>query len=285
MFVDYHAHKRLCGHATGEIDEYVERAAGLGLLEIGFADHVPMEIWGRPDSSLTMRLADVPTYLAEVREAQAHYGGRVRVRIGWEADFVPGKERELRDFLAAHPCDYIIGSVHFLGDWGFDDARELSRWDHRAVDEVYQEYLSTLLQAIDSRLFDIVGHADLVKKFGHRASQDLAPWYECLAEAIAQAGMAVEINTSGLRKPVGEMYPHADLLRACIAAHVPVVLGSDAHQPADVARDFGRAAALARRLGCRGAALFASRRIVGTVPLVTGPRQGGAEPAIVDDFG
>jgi len=261
MINDYHIHTRLCGHAVGEIEQYVEHALAIGLPEIGFSDHMPMEVWGRHDPELTMALREMDTYLAWVHDMQRRYGNRIRIKLGIEADYVPGKEREVERFLQRYDFDYVIGSVHFLGEWGFDDSRDLAHWGEQPVDESYRQYFETLIASIQSGLFDIIGHPDLIKKFGHRPQQSCDAWYRQTAAAAADAGVAVEINTSGLHKPVKEMYPHPDFVAALHAAGVPLMINSDAHAPEQVGRDWPRGAALAWQAGVRRVPLYAQRRI------------------------
>ncbi|MDP8223623.1 MAG: histidinol-phosphatase HisJ family protein [Candidatus Lernaella stagnicola] len=259
---DYHVHSSLCGHARGKIDAYVEHAIRVGLDEIGFSEHLPMDVWGERDPSLTMGLGDMDTYLAEVARVRDKYADRIIVRLGIEADFPPDRQDAVAGFLSRHKFDYVIGSVHFLGDWGIDDPRELHKWDGRDVDEVYESYFEAVRRAVQSGLFDILGHADLVKKFGHRPRGDISPWYERIAEALAAREMAVELNTAGLRKPVGEMYPHPDLLRACRVRDVPLVISSDAHAPEEVGLQRADAEHLAREIGFTHTVGYAARRVV-----------------------
>jgi len=264
---DYHVHTSLCGHAQGEVGQYVEHAAALGLSEIGFADHMPMEVWNGYRPRVAMSLAEMTTYLEQVTRAREKYAGRIQVRFGIEADYRADKEREIGDFLRDYPFDYVIGSVHFIGPDAFDLASENFRWNQVDVDEVYELYYRTLEQSIRSGLFDIVGHIDIPKKFGYRTTRDLTAWYERIAAACAASGTAVEINTSGLIKPCREMYPHPDFLRALYRQDVPLTLGSDAHSPEEVGREFVRAVALARRIGYRRIPSFSDRRLAGWLPV------------------
>jgi histidinol-phosphatase (PHP family) len=164
--------------------------------------------------------------------------------------------------------------VHFIDDWGFDDRRYLAgyhRWD---TDALYARYFATVADSADTGLFDTIGHTDLVKKFGHRARTDQSANYRCLAERFARAGVCVEVNTGGLRKPVGEAYPHPDLLRACQQAGVPVTFGSDAHAPAEVAADLARAADVMRTAGYEQFVTFDRRR---RTPLSLTEGEGGEQ--------
>ena len=190
----------------------------------------------------------MPTYFALVEEARRAVP-TLPIRLGLEADYIPGHEAALRAFLAAYPFDYIYGSVHFLGAWGLDDPRYVDEYARRDIDAVYDEYFRTVEAAARSGLFDIMAHLDLVKKFGYRATGDLTETYRRVARTLAESEVCVEINSAGLLKPVGEIYPQVDLLRALYAASVPVTLGSDAHAPHLVGHAFDQSVRLLREVG------------------------------------
>ena len=157
----------------------------------------------------------------------------------------------MEGILRRYDWDYVIGSVHFVDDWGLDDSRYLSG---------YARYFDLVGASAETGLFDTIGHADLVKKFGHRPARDQSEAYVRLAARLAEAGVCVEVNTAGLRKPVGEIYPHPDLLRACRAAGVQTTVGSDAHAPNEVGADLATAAELMRRVGYEAFVKYAGRR-------------------------
>jgi histidinol-phosphatase (PHP family) len=249
--VDYHVHTARCGHATGAMERYVEHAIEAGLTELGFSDHLYM-YWLPPDQrdpALGMAEWEHDFYIEDVERCRARYAGDLTIRLSTEADFIPGRERELEAILRSYDWDYVIGSVHFIGEWGFDDSRYLSGFDRWDIDALYVRYFDLVGASAEAGLFDTIGHPDLVKKFGHRPRHDQSEAYARLAERLAAGRACVELNTSGLRKPVGEVYPHPDLLRACATAGVPVTLGSDAHAPGEVAADLAAGFALMRSVG------------------------------------
>jgi histidinol-phosphatase (PHP family) len=242
---DYHTHTALCGHASGRPTDYVQAARKLGLSGIGIADHLPL--LPQPDPSLTMCVADLPDYVAEVQALKIEFPGYVL--LGVEADYRPHTITEVRELLDEYPFDYAIGSVHFLEDWAFDDPRNLAEYADRDIDEVWVQYFELLGDAAESGLFSIMGHLDLVKKFGYRPTRTLSKELDRLVGRIARSGVLTEINTAGLHKPIGEAYPDPGILRRLCEAGVPVTFGSDAHQPEHVGRDFQHAAELARAAG------------------------------------
>jgi histidinol-phosphatase (PHP family) len=255
---DYHMHTPLCRHAVGEPVEYARRAVEIGLTEIGFSDHSPM---ARDDFD-NWRMADrqLDEYVAKVRLAQTTFP-QLTIRLGLEVDYLPGQESWIRKLAARHPWDYFIGSVHYVSDtWDIDNPAKLSEWKKRDPFEVWSVYFDRLGQAARSRLFQIIGHADLPKKFGIRPTQDCRPLYRNFVTAAAEGGCAIELNTAGLRKDCREIYPSPDLLHLARRRNVPITFGSDAHAPAEVGLNFAEAIALARGAGYTETCRFTRRQ-------------------------
>jgi len=242
---DYHTHTARCGHASGHPGEYVEAARAKGLIGIGIADHLPL--LPERDPELSMSACELGDYVTEVQALRARFPDYVL--LGVEADYRPHTVLEVRSLLDSHPFDYVIGSVHHLGGWGFDDPRQMDEYADREIDNVWVEYFEVVGDAAESGLFTILGHLDLVKKFGYRPTRTLGTELDRLVERVAKAGVLVEINTAGLHRPVGEAYPSLDILRRLCDAGVAVTFGSDAHEPQEVGRDFDHAVALAQAAG------------------------------------
>jgi histidinol-phosphatase (PHP family) len=260
--VDYHVHTARCGHATGAIERYVERAIEAGLTELGFSDHLFL-YWlpaDQRDPELSMAEWEHDFYIQDVERCRERYASDISIRLSTEADYIPGHEQKLASVLGRYDWDYVIGSVHFIDGWGFDDSRQVSRFDQWQMDALYARYFDLVGASSETGLFDTIGHSDLVKKFGHRPVADQSAAYATLAERLSQAGVCIEINTGGLRKPVAEMYPHPDLLRAYRTAGVPVTFGSDAHAPSEVAADLASACALMREAGYAEFIKYAGRQ-------------------------
>ena len=244
---DYHTHTARCGHAHGQPADYVAAAQALGLSAIGIADHLPL--LPEPDPELSMDASDLAGYVAEVRGLGTAHAGYVR--LGIEADYRPHTISDVRSLLEEHPFDYTIGSVHHLGEWGFDDPRQIDEYEDREIDDVWVEYLELVGDAAETGLFTVLGHLDLVKKFGFRPTRTLKMELDHLVSRIARAGVIVEINTAGLHRPVKEAYPTTDILALLNEAGVPITFGSDAHRPEEVGRDFSHAVGLAHAAGYR----------------------------------
>lgn len=261
---DYHIHTPLCGHAVGEPSEYVLQAIKLGLQEIGFADHAPLLLFENP--SLTMNTKQLPQYHKMIEDLQRQHVS-LPIKIALEADFIPGFEEKTKTIIEDYPYDYVIGSVHFIKEWGFDNPDERDHWDEENVNSVYQDYYELLRQSAKSGIFDIMAHVDLVKKFGHLPTEDLTDEIRATAKILKDSGVAIEINTSGLRKPVQEIYPALSTLKIYNEANVPLVFGSDAHDPKDVGKGFDKAMDLVKAAGYTQHVIFKNRKIVKTVEL------------------
>lgn len=257
MLVDYHMHTYLCKHANGTPEQYVNHAKKMGLGEIGFSDHMPMP----PVYDLENRMEEwqFPEYLKLVEKAREAAAG-FPVRLGIEGDYVPEFTEYVREFTANYNLDYVLGSVHYIGSWGFDNPKYLDEFGRRSLEDAYKEYFHLVIQAAESRLFDIISHFDLVKKFGHKPRRGYSDLAREALTAIKDNDLAIEINTSGFRKPVKEAYPSLEVLKIAGALEVPVTLGSDSHVPEDVGRDFDRIIPWLREAGYTHIQQFIGRK-------------------------
>ena len=260
MIVDYHMHLRNereeIAHDTESVERFVDVARAEGIDEIGFTEHVyyftqTRALWTVP-YQVERCSYDLDAYVDTILQARDR---GLPVKLGLEVDYIAGREEETRAILAPYPWDFLLGSVHFIDGLGVDGAPRLV--DHVGVEETWRLYFETLASAARSGLFDSLSHPDLAKVFGDRVD---AFDYTQVADAIAEAGVAVEVSTAGLRKPVGELYPHPELLAACRERDVPVTTGSDAHVPDLVGRDFDRARELLRSAGYDTVTVFEQRR-------------------------
>jgi histidinol-phosphatase (PHP family) len=242
-------------HDTWSVEPFVEAARAAGVDEIGFTEHVyyfrqTRSLWTVPYQTERC-MYDLESYVDAIVQARER---GLPVKLGLEVDYVAGREDETRELLSPYPWDYLLGSVHFIDGLGVDGEPRLL--DAVGVDEAWRRYFESLAAAARSRLFDSLSHPDLVKIFGRRAASFD---YGVVSDAIAESGVAVEVSTAGLRKPVGELYPHPEFLAACKERGVPVTLGSDAHSPDVVGRDFDRARELLRTAGYETVTVFEGR--------------------------
>ena len=233
------------------------------LREICFTDHAPAP--GGYDAKHRMETDQFPVYVDLV--SQVLDTNAVRVLFGIEADYYDGCQKFLPDWLSAQKFDLVIGSVHYIRDWGFDNPEERNLWDSADVLNTWREYFELLGLLADTRLFDVIGHLDLPKKFGYRpCDADLKEMAQPVLDRIAAAGMGIEINTAGLRKPVKEIYPSPLLLELAHERDIPISFGSDAHTPQDVAYAFDEALKLARQAGYTHCLRY-RRRVKKLIPL------------------
>ncbi len=267
MLTDYHMHLRPDGRDALAEDYFTEanaeryRAAAdeRGIAELGVSEHVyrftqVLDVWAHPFWVSHAR-DDLDAYCAFVRE-------RTDLKLGIEADFVPGAEDRIANLLGARDFDYVIGSVHFVRG-GAVDMDDYSVWDSgRSVEQIWRRYFETIGEAARSGLFDVLAHPDLVKVWGAERplpDGDLRRFYELAIDGIAESGIAVEVSTAGLRKRVQELYPAPAFLRMCLEAGAPVALSSDAHRPQDIGADYDRALELLDSLGVGELCVFERR--------------------------
>ncbi len=268
MLTDYHVHLREDGDTeppergaftAGNVDRYLEAAQKAGIAELGCSEHVyrfreALDVWRHPFWEQEAR-DDLEAYCDFVRTTP--------LKLGLEVDFVPGAEDRTASLLDACDLDYVLGSVHFI-DQGAVDHRAWDVWTREGdPDVVWRRYFEAVAEAARSRLFDILAHPDLVKVWGRarpEPERDARFYYEPAVEAIAESGVAVEVSTAGLRKPVGEIYPAAEFAAMCVDAGASFTLSSDAHSPTDVGHAYDRAVAQMREWGIAEIATFERRK-------------------------
>jgi len=254
MTVDLHNHTVLCNHAEGSIDEYIERAISEGIDVFGFADHAPMDF----DGNYRMDFRQMREYEEKIRNAAEKYRPSIDIRLGYEVDWLPG---HMDKRVLEADVDYLIGSVHFLDGWGFDNPEFIGRYEHADIDAIWEEYFGSIEAMAESRLFDIVGHLDLIKVFNYLPKRPVEEFAESALDAIASSGMALEINAAGYRKPVAQAYPSLSLLKMAFERKIPVTFGSDAHRPEQVGYMKEAIRELARNAGYSRCAVYKNRKI------------------------
>jgi len=255
---DYHMHTPLCRHARGEPTELAAQAVRIGLREIGFSDHSPMP---RDDfDDWRMRAADLPAYVENVEQARRDHP-ELSIKLALEVDFIPGYEDWVRDLAGRFPWDYLIGSVHYVSPaWAIDSPFQLAEWKHHDPFEVWSLYFERLTLAAESGLFDIIGHVDLCKKFCFYPKQDCTALITRFLQSAGRRGVAIELNTAGLRKDCREIYPSLRILQLAAGLQVPITFGSDAHAPEEVGLNLAEAVQSARQAGYTHYCQFTQRR-------------------------
>ncbi len=264
--IDYHLHTSRCCHATGTPEEYLAEAELKNIREIGFADHFPLGLLGySPRNQVTMNPDELEGYIRQVEKLKRS-SNKVDIKLGIEIDYLPGTEEKLRKLLEQYSFDYIIGSIHFMEDWDFTHPVQADTYKERDLNRLYQTYFELVWDLCRCGLFDIIGHIDVIKKFGYRPTDDLDFLWLQTARILNRTDTCVELNTAGRDAPVGEFYPDRFFLEKCFAESVPVTMGSDAHGPHQVGRYFTEAVEMLKNAGYRELTVF-EKRVRGTAPI------------------
>jgi histidinol-phosphatase (PHP family) len=267
VLTDYHLHLRPddVGKASDafteqNVDRYLTAASEHGIDELGVSEHLyrfseALEVWQHP------------FWQDQARDDLGEYCDFVAttpLRLGIEADFVRGSEDKLDQVLSGRPFDYVVGSVHFLGADGAVDDTRYDVWQAEGdPGKLWKRYFEWIAEAARSGLFDILAHPDLIKIWGEgrpAPSRDPRFYYEPAIEAIAESGIAVELSTAGLRKPVGELYPSRAFAEMCVEAGADFALSSDAHAPDQVGYGYDQALEFLGELGVERICVFEKRR-------------------------
>ena len=259
MRTDYHNHLEKGTLSFEYLLKFIKQAEAKGIQEFGISEHayhfqetksILSNAW--VDARRYYTMVDYTSLFSEAREK----GYDVKMSI--EMDYTPGKHEEMARFIEQYDFDYVIGSVHWNGEFGLDLAEFRKEWEKRDIKKIYKEYYDQIVTLAESNLFDIVGHMDLVKIFGYipENKQFLMDQYERATDALANSKTCVELSTAGLRKPVGEMYPNPTLLKMCFNKGIPLVLSSDAHEPDHVGFAYDQAVNVAKQAGYSSVATF-----------------------------
>ncbi len=282
---DYHLH--LFGHGplaasrqipndypSWLIESYVESAAARGVTELGFTEHFYRcfestdllgRFWegGRPELAEQTeafvkedRVLSLERYVDAVQTAKDR---GLPVKLGLEVDFFPESIDAVSELLAGYPFDYLIGSVHWVGAWSIDHEDAVSEFDRRGVDKSYEDYFSLETQLAASGKVDVLAHADVIKKFGHRPRRVPTAMYAGVVAAAASSGTGVEVSSGGLRQPVAELYPAESFLAMFFEAGVPITLASDGHEPSHAGYAHADVVAAARSAGYTSRLSFEER--------------------------
>ena len=276
--IDCHTHLQPHGEAPpmtlARIEEYVRAAESRGVERICITEHLfrfeeayrMLHGWWDDDPDATLGgmvnqywqdhiSGSVADYVRVVEEAKR---AGMPVLLGLEMDWIPGRADVLRSFLAPYDWDIVLGSVHYIGAWGFDDTRFLDQWSKRDVAGAWGDYASLIRQLAESGLADALSHPDLPKVFGHRPA-DETPLHDAILEGARVHGTAIELNSNGIRR-CNEIYPAMPLLRRAHEYGLPITLASDAHRPDRVGANFEDLVSWATTAGYEEASYFEARK-------------------------
>src|SRR4051794_15421549 len=269
MLTDYHVHLRPDDPGTdaakyftpGNAENYRETAEERGVSELGVSEHIyrftaALDVWQHPYWRQSAR-DDLDAYVGFVRE-------ETDLKLGIEADYLTGREDRMANLLEAYDWDYILGSVHFLGEHSVDVDDETDIWRHEiSAERVWRRYFDAIAASATCGLYDVITHPDLVKIWGTGRpvpTKDLRFYYEPAVEAMLEGNVAMEVSTAGLRKPVGEIYPARGFLEMAVDAGIPIALSSDAHRPEQLAYGYEQAVELLTDVGVTEIAAFEKRQ-------------------------
>ncbi len=227
--VDCHSHTRY-SDGVGTVRESIEAAAELGLTTLCFTDHLTLPHSMDPTCEVSVAESDLPLYREEVLEARAA-APELDVVFGFECDYYPGCEANIARW--SQGATFLLGSVHMVDGRWIDDLSDLSYWEEHPVEDVWNRYFEVWAEACQSSCnFDSMAHPDLVSLLGrYPCASLLETLYSDAAEVASESMVRIEVNTAGLIKPVGRMYPAPELLAKFSRAGVRATVGSDAHAP------------------------------------------------------
>jgi histidinol-phosphatase (PHP family) len=270
MLVDYHVHLERAGLSRANAMRFVDRALANGVWEIAFTEHAYNFVECAPmlerpnyvkEHGHGFRLDD---YISLIEDMKAE---GLSVKLGIEFDYIDETIEDVADFLEeGHPWDLVIGSVHWIGEWGFDI--DPTSWNDVDVEWAYSAYFERVCRAARSGVFDVIGHPDVIKVFGARLATGLEGpdeegplrgYYDALTAAAASSGTCLEVSSAGLRRPVEEAYPAMTLLKMACERGVGITLASDAHEPEEVASRYDELVSWAREAGYTKLTIFDQR--------------------------
>ena len=250
---DYHIHTSFSDGKAGP-EYYIASAISAGLSEIGFSEHLSLF---RENQDWVMNPENAPEYITHIDDLKKKVHN-IAVKTGLEIDFFPGKEKEIELFIDRFDLDYRIGSVHYLGEKTVDLGPVF--YEGKNIDMLFESYFGNVMAAVSSGLFDIIGHCDLIRIFGHKPSGNPESLYRKLAKTMKKHDVVFELNTNGRNKTVADFYPDRRFLNVFREENVPVCVNSDAHMPSRVGQYFDEAYNLLRSSGFSEMAVFTGRK-------------------------
>jgi len=252
MIIDIHNHTLLCNHATGSIEEFTKEAIEKKIDIFGFSDHAPMKF----DEKYRMSFKQMKQYEAQVLHVKEKYKTEIEILLGYEVDYI---EDYMDERVMKAKVDYLIGSVHFLNYWGFDNPEFIGEYQNHNIDKIWEDYFKAIEEMAKSNLFDIVGHIDLIKVFKYLPKKEIKFIAKNAIKAIKKSNMVVEINSAGLRKPINEIYPSSDIMELLVDFDIPITFSSDAHRIEEISYKKDEILQYAKSFGYEKCAIFRNR--------------------------
>ncbi|MHA1785449.1 MAG: histidinol-phosphatase HisJ [Candidatus Helarchaeota archaeon] len=274
--IDYHIHSKLCRHGEGNLEDYVKSAIKKGFTEIGFCEHFPEEFlledlpskyhYLIPIEDYSMKMEEFPEYVNQVMLLKEKYENEISIKLGTEFDFLASKKKFIETQIKKHDFDYVHGSIHQIyiegKPFAFDDNRYLYLFDDYDLVDCWEKYYLAVAELISSDLFDVISHLDLMKKYGHRLTDEnkFNSFINKITELLQEHDSIIELNTAGARKKVGEFYPSDRILKKVHEKGIDITLGSDAHHPNEVGFMFDEAIKKLKEIGFKYIIKFNKRK-------------------------
>lgn len=235
-------------------EEYLAAALSANLDELGFSDHLTLH---SEPASWSMKPDLLPSYISHIKMLSENTRD-IKVRTGLEVDFFAGKEDDIKARIDGAPLDYVIGSVHYLGNESVDLGPGF--YTGKDPDYLFSAYFDQVCAAVESGLFDIIAHPDLIRIYGFMRPEGKEGLYRKLAVKMKEHDVAFEVNTNGRNKPLADFYPDRRFLHIFREEGVPVCVNSDAHMPSRTGQYFDEAYGLLREAGFTEMAVFSDRK-------------------------
>ncbi|MEM4228878.1 MAG: histidinol-phosphatase [Thermoproteota archaeon] len=256
--VNYHIHSTYSdGRAT--ILEYVKEAVRKGFHEIAFTEHLAIRPGSMKKLYYSIDASKIGDYVEEVREAEKSFKG-LKVKAGLEVDYFPGSESLLKDIFESNDLDFTMVSIHWIGEFCLDCVKYKKVFEiavkEEGFDKFYSKYLRLLGEAVESGLFKVIAHFDVVRNWGFKTSSDFKRDELKILERAGILEMAVEVSSKGLRNPIKEPYPTRRILEYCGSLHIPITLGTDAHRLNEIDANYDSIVEYARSVGYSELATF-----------------------------
>ena len=244
MRVDLHNHTTLCNHASGTTEEYIKKAIEVGIDIYGFSDHAPMDF----EPEYRMNLSQCDSYENDILFLKEKYKNDIEILLAYEVDFMSNKSY-MEDKILNKNVDYLIGSVHFIDEWGFDNPQYIKYYESKNIDDIWISYFDAIKNMAKTKKFDVVGHLDLIKVFKYTPKKDIRLIAKDALKQIKKSNMVIEFNAAGLRKPINEAYPSNILLSEAYELDIPITFSSDAHSINQIGFEYEKLVNIAKEIG------------------------------------
>lgn len=220
MIANYHTHTTRCHHASGKEEDFVLRAIGNGLQILGFSDHVPMPFPDGHQSGFRVRIEELEDYVRTVEALREKYADRIRILLGFEAEYYPALFEDMLSMLSKYDYDYLIMGQHFIGN-------EDGPYSGTPTDDPARltQYVDQVITGLKTDKFTYLAHPDLLNYTGDDAHYEREMTRLC--RACLDMGIPLEVNLLGMEG--GRHYPSDRFFRIAGKLQVPVILGCDAH--------------------------------------------------------